>query len=78
MAVAVYDSTDRHATKDAIFLLVVFNTTLYVPPLTGIAVTASEYTFRKEKSMIVTNRRDIGATYKTHNYLWCGTQDEKQ
>lgn len=53
--VAMYDNIDKHATKAASFLFTVFNTKLYVPPFTGIAVTTSEYTLRNIESIAVTS-----------------------
>jgi hypothetical protein len=52
---------DRQATKAAIFFVAVLSITLYVPPLTGMAVTTSAYTPLKKYSMIATNSRPTGA-----------------
>jgi hypothetical protein len=67
MAVATYERIDKQATNAATFFVDVFNMTLYVPPLTGIAVTTSLYTFLKKYSMMVTINSPTGASCTKKN-----------
>ena len=60
-AVAMYERMDRQAATAAVFLLVVLSSTLYAPPLSGSAVTASPYTEQKRRSVAATSSMQIGA-----------------